>query len=610
MLVIIDADQAVRAESVKLDVSVFGGRSAAGNALDLRFSRRFTVTPAEGWPVELAVIPLDRDSGRLFQIEASAVDALGGEVTAVRARSGFVPNGTFVLRLRLEDACRGVVCNSRQTCRGGACREIPMISLTDLVRYDPDMGVADGGMPMPVTCATDEGCTDGNFCNGRERCLEGVCAPGDRIVCDDGVDCTRDVCRGGSCVGEPDDTACPDGPGRRCAGAMGCQYDLCTAATCSADPASCETAVCVGTMCMRTSTCAMGQACCGGACVAAGCDDGNDCTLDVCAPATVSDAEVCRHTARTAACSDGNTCTTADSCQTDGRCVGTPLVCNDGNPCTDDPVCVPGAGCVPVPNAAPCDDGDGCTPVDRCSAGACAGTGTCDDGVACTMDVCTAARTCTRTPSDALCPGGTCNPTTGCQFATCNVSTNCAPRDVCQTTACAGATCMRTEVMCASDLNPCTDEACNPTVGCRSTPNTAPCSDGNACTLTDACSGGVCVGSSLNPCTEFELCTDASCEPSTGVCRLVDVAGPCGPNDRCQANVCLGGTCVTNFAFCPAAVAPDCVRVTCDPAMGCREIPANEGGSCCDGLPEFGRCNSGRCEPLPGTNPVCSGPVT
>jgi hypothetical protein len=610
ILVIIDADQAVRAESVDLKVFVFGGRPETASALDVRFYREFAVTPVEGWPVELAVIPLDRDSGRLFQVEATAVDAAGGEVTAVRVRSGFVPENTFVLRLRLEDACRGVVCSSRQSCRAGACREIPMVSVEDLVRYDPDMGVGDGGMPMPMTCTTDEMCDEGNFCNGRERCLEGVCAPGERVVCDDGVACTLDVCRGNSCVADADDEACPVGPGRRCAGAMGCQYDVCTLATCSPSAATCETAVCSGTMCMRVSTCGVGETCCGGACVPAGCDDGNECTLDACS-ASAAGVDVCKHTARTSVCDDGNSCTLGDACGVDGTCKGAVRACDDGNPCTDDPDCVPGAGCVPVPNVAPCDDGNACTPIDRCSAGACMGTGDCDDGVACTMDVCTPERTCMRTPDSASCgTGGTCNPTTGCQFAMCDINTNCRPVDVCETTRCVGAMCVRTPVVCA-DSNACTDDACVAPGGCQYTSNSAPCNDGNGCTLVDVCSGGACVGSSPNPCEDGNPCTDTTCVPSTGVCSRGDVVGPCGVNDMCQSSSCLRGSCFNVAFVCPGGTSSDCTDTTCDPALGCMDTPVNEGGACCDFLPEYGRCNSGTCQPNPeGPNPMCSGPLS
>src|SRR5262249_58290177 len=44
------------------------------------------------------------------------------------------------------------------------------------------------------------------------------------------------------------------------------------------------------------------------------------------------------------------------------------------------------------------------------------------------------------------------------------------------------------------DANPCTDDTCDPAVGCQHVPNTASCSDGVECTLGDICSGSVSAG--------------------------------------------------------------------------------------------------------------------
>lgn len=41
---------------------------------------------------------------------------------------------------------------------------------------------------------SDESCSDGNFCNGEEICLDGVCQSGTPVVCDDGDMCTEDFC--------------------------------------------------------------------------------------------------------------------------------------------------------------------------------------------------------------------------------------------------------------------------------------------------------------------------------------------------------------------------------------------------------------------------------
>jgi len=45
------------------------------------------------------------------------------------------------------------------------------------------------------------------------------------------------------------------------------------------------------------------------------------------------------------------------------------------------------------------------------------------------------------------------------------------------------------------DNNGCTDDTCDDTFQCTHANNTAPCSDGNACSVNDACSNGACVAS-------------------------------------------------------------------------------------------------------------------
>jgi uncharacterized repeat protein (TIGR01451 family) len=77
---------------------------------------------------------------------------------------------------------------------------------------------------------------------------------------------------------------------------------------------------------------------------------------------------------------------------------------------------------------------------------------------------------------------------------------------------CSGGTCVGGPNVCAcqsnadcGDNNPCTDDACQnpgtPTAACVHVNNTAPCSDGNACTRNDACQGGICIGNADPACT-------------------------------------------------------------------------------------------------------------
>lgn len=109
-----------------------------------------------------------------------------------------------------------------------------------------------------------------------------------------------------------------------------------------------------------------------------GCDDGNACTVDVCAAKLG-----CQHVvlANASACSDGNPCTPDDGCF-GGACKASAAVagcqcvalgaCGDGNSCTTDS-CDPKLGCqhLKVADDTPCDDGSACTLGEACVAGAC-----------------------------------------------------------------------------------------------------------------------------------------------------------------------------------------------------------------------------------------------
>src|SRR5262245_27532748 len=62
---------------------------------------------------------------------------------------------------------------------------------------------------------------------------------------------------------------------------------------------------------------------------------------------------------------------------------------------------------------------------------------------------------------------------------------------------------------CGTDNNLCTDDVCNGAGTCMHVPNTAPCDDGNTCTLGDVCSAGTCVSGALQPartCAATEAC--------------------------------------------------------------------------------------------------------
>jgi hypothetical protein len=186
---------------------------------------------------------------------------------------------------------------------------------------------------------------------------------------------------------------------------------------------------------------------------------------------------------------------------------------------------------------------------------------------------------------------------------------------------------------------------CDPATGVCSAPpklNGTACSDGNACTRSDACDAGVCTGTNPVVCVAFDQCHDAGqCNTATGKCThpskasntLCDDNNACTQTDTCQAGACTGGnpvvclpsdqchdpgicdtitgecsdpaklesvTCddsdrCTRGDFCqmgeclggePVTCAPldEChSEGACTPATGCVYPTANEGGSCDDG---------------------------
>ena len=59
---------------------------------------------------------------------------------------------------------------------------------------DDDMTMPDAGPDAPPECALPADCDDGLFCNGEETCVDGACVFRDAPACDDGIECTLDLC--------------------------------------------------------------------------------------------------------------------------------------------------------------------------------------------------------------------------------------------------------------------------------------------------------------------------------------------------------------------------------------------------------------------------------
>ncbi len=248
------------------------------------------------------------------------------------------------------------------------------------------------------------------------------------------------------------------------------------------------------------------------------CDDVNLCTDDACV------GGFCEYTNNTDSCDDGLFCNGADTCS-GGNCsvhAGDPCVggsecadsCNesadncydpagtvctdDGNVCTDNE-CDGGGSCVAYDNTDSCDDGLFCNGADTCSGGTCSvhAGDPCVGGSEC-------ADNCNEAADNCFDPAGT---------------------------------------PCTDDGNVCTDDECDGAGTCG-IPNTDPCDDGLFCTLTDNCSGGVCVGTG-DPCEPGQYCNE-----DTDICEDVECIDneDCDDNNACTVDICTDGVCYNECA--------------------------------------------------------------
>jgi hypothetical protein len=144
-------------------------------------------------------------------------------------------------------------------------------------------------------------------------------------------------------------------------------------------------------------------------------------------------------------------------------------------------------------------------------------------------------------------------------------------------------------------------DGCDPATGCTKTNVTsgAPCDDGEFCTLSDACSNGVCTGVTLRDCGGAVTgpCLTASCNETLNACVVMPMANltacndgdPCTGNDRCSAGQCVGQQrvgCVACSVAADCDDSQDCTTDLCDDltgtcdylyAPGC--VPVGTGGT-------------------------------
>jgi alpha-tubulin suppressor-like RCC1 family protein len=152
----------------------------------------------------------------------------------------------------------------------------------------------------------------------------------------------------------------------------------------------------------------------------------------------------------------------------------------------------------------------------------------------------------------------------------CSDNNACTQGDSCHAGVCTGGA----PVTCAA-LDQCHSAGvCDPSRGVCSNPNKADgaaCNDQNACTQTDSCQSGACVGGSPVTCAALDQChTAGTCDATSGVCsNPVKANGTsCNDGNLCTAgDACQAGSCTATPISC-AAGADACHPGICDPANG------------------------------------------
>ena len=480
----------------------------------------------------------------------------------------------------------GAACTGDASCgEGYACRLVKVVEGGDAMQCVPVVGGAPDGAVGVCTCSaaatglstvcyTKKG---GGTCWGKRSCTADGLSPCDAATAEaetcDGVD--------QDCDGQIDEDTCADGEhctDDACAGKEGCTHTPADR-PCDKDGSACTVDAC------KDGACAAGPA--------PDCDDSNACTTDSCDKAT----GWCKHVPDPAGdCDDGMACTEGDACA-GGACVGGALKgCDDKQVCTIDSCDKATGKCVNSwTKGLPCDDGDGCSHTDLCGASeGCLGvTLNCDDGNACTKDVC--------------------DPKDGCSHDDATPGTVCEDGNACTGTGtCSVGQCGSGQVKLCPSSKVCFTATCNPLSGqCEESPAAqgADCDDGDACTVDETCSGSLCKGNAAQ-CDDSKPCTTDSCDSKVG-CKNVnkEELSDCDDGDMCtDSDKCLGGVCKSG----PKADCDDkdpCTTDSCDAVKGCGTAPAADGAGCDDGDAETGpdTCSAGKCVAGPPLS-KCQGP--
>ncbi len=172
-----------------------------------------------------------------------------------------------------------------------------------------------------------------------------------------------------------------------------------------------------------------------------------------------------------------------------------------------------------------CDDRVFCNGTEQCVAGACRPgiPVACDDGIVCTRDQCNEMTgACDSTPDDSRCIApARCDVRRGCTAAPCAGDMDCDDGNVCNgRETCAAGACQPGPALVCDDGVACTQDACDPRVGCTAVPDNARCDDGVFCNGSEVCSLAVrgCSGGVPVRCDDANPCTTDACDERSRAC--------------------------------------------------------------------------------------------
>lgn len=490
------------------------------------------------------------------------------------------------------------------------------------------------------TCAysaddlADAGCNDGLFCNGEEMCSKGTCILGVPPNCTDESSCTQDSCDDslGMCVNAPlpVNTTCTPSDmcalQSRCDGSGTCvvyermpctfQEPCRVSEGCNPITGGCASTVLAdGTPCVPNDPCAGPATCQSGMCaysLTMNCSAYEEQFCSQLFSCNRQTGECQGYGDAPHACDDGHSCTLGDRCAVNGTCLS-----GEYDACE---FTVYDEQCQYVVCTEDDDDNVGCAVNDyadntTCSTGI--ATGPCSGDDVCLSGACTrmyAAGELCRTADDSGCdaddycmpfndyclyddkqPDGTgcdstfyCYITGKCLEGECvgDEERDCSDYD----SPCTIGVCDETSAQCTAVNAPASLGCMDPDLPCVEhsgcyygyclpyyAPIAVPCTDDDACTTTDHCSGvdGVCVPGAPVDCTPFESsCSTAACDSMSGECDVTAInegvacnadSNYCTTNDTCHSGVCVAGTfldCTYLDESCRRGICT--VNATCD----------------------------------------------